>query len=135
MEYIITEEQFSTIQTNNPGSIIRMVRKFYNSMNMEGICELDVGYDEEDNNFHCYLIIDRDWYTENPLEKNLKNAIILFNNKYILPHNSITLRDFIKIYKYANIDELFKKGFPFIITYTESILNLYDNILVRNQDD
>ena len=54
MKYIITEEQFSTIQTNNPGSILRMVKKIYNSMNMEGVCEMDLGYDEEDNNFHCY---------------------------------------------------------------------------------
>ena len=76
MKYIITETQFSTIQTNNPGSIIRMVEKLYNSMDMEGICELDVGYDEEDNNFHCYLIIDRDWYTKNPLDKDLKNIKI-----------------------------------------------------------
>ena len=70
MKYIITEAQFSTIQTNNPGSVIKMVEKIYNSMDMEGICELDVGYDEEDNNFHCYLIIDKDWYTKNPIEKD-----------------------------------------------------------------
>jgi hypothetical protein len=76
MKYIITEEQFSTIQTNNPNSILRMIEKIYYSMNMEGICEVDLGYDEEDNNFHCYLIIDKDWYLENPLEKDLKNVKI-----------------------------------------------------------
>jgi hypothetical protein len=66
MKYIITEEQFSTIQTNNPNSILRMIEKIYNSMNMEGICEVDLGYDEEDNNFHCYLIIDKDWFDRLP---------------------------------------------------------------------
>jgi hypothetical protein len=76
MKYIITEAQFSTIQTNNPDSIIKMVKKIYNSMDMEGVCELDIGYDEEDNNFHCYLIIDKDWYTKNPIEKDLKNVKI-----------------------------------------------------------
>ena len=76
MKYIITEAQFSTIQTNNPGSIIKMVKKIYNSINMEGVCELDIEYDEEDNNFHCYLIIDRDWYTKNPLENAMKNVKI-----------------------------------------------------------
>ena len=34
MKYIITEAQFSTIQTNNPGSIIKMVEKIYNSIDM-----------------------------------------------------------------------------------------------------
>jgi hypothetical protein len=77
MRYIITEEQFSTIQTNNPGSILRMIEKIYNSMNMEGVCEMDLGYDEEDNNFHCYLVIDKDWYLDNNfISKELKNVKI-----------------------------------------------------------
>jgi hypothetical protein len=80
MKYVITEEQFSTIQTNNPNSILKMIEKLYNSMDTEGICELDFGYDEEDNNFYCFLIIDKDWYLENPLEKDLKNVKI---RKYV----------------------------------------------------
>jgi hypothetical protein len=76
MKYIITESQYSIIQTNNPSSIIKLVEKLYTTVDMEGICELDVGYDEEDNNFYCYLIIDKDWYTKIPLEKDLKNVKI-----------------------------------------------------------
>jgi hypothetical protein len=73
MKYIITEEQFSTIQTKNPEFIIEIIKQLYNSMNVIGICEMDLRYNEEDNNFTCYLIIDKDWYTKNPDEKTVKN--------------------------------------------------------------
>jgi hypothetical protein len=63
MNYIITEEQLNTIKTKKPEFIIKIIKILYESMDMEGICELDAGYDEEDNNFYCYLIIDKDWYT------------------------------------------------------------------------
>ena len=46
-------------------------------MDMEGICELDIEYDYEDNNFHCYLIIDKDWYLDNNfISKEKKNIKI-----------------------------------------------------------
>lgn len=77
MKYIITEEQFSTIQTKNPEFIVNMIKKLYNSIDMEGICELDIEYDYEDNNFHCYLIIDKDWYLDdNFISKEKKNIKI-----------------------------------------------------------
>lgn len=77
MKYIITEEQFSTIQTKKPEFIVNMIKKLYNSMDVEGICELDVEYDYEDNNFHCYLIIDKDWYLDdNFISKEKKNIKI-----------------------------------------------------------
>jgi hypothetical protein len=72
MKYIITEEQLSKIQTLNPDSIIKGIYLLSKTIEMEGICELDVRYDDNENNFKCYLIIDRDWWSGTMLEKGAK---------------------------------------------------------------
>ena len=97
MKYIITEEQFSTIQTKKPEFIVNMINNLYESMGKEGICELDTGYDEEDNNFYCYLVIDKDWYLENPLEKDLKNVKI---RKYVKDFKE-KINNYLGIYLYV----------------------------------
>lgn len=97
MKYIITEEQFSTIQTKKPEFVVKMIKNLYESMGMEGICELDAGYDEEDNNFYCYLVIDKDWYLENPLEKDLKNVKI---RKYVKDFKE-KINNYMGIYLYV----------------------------------
>lgn len=102
MKYIITEEQFSIIQTKKPELIVNMIKKLYNSINMEGICELDIEYDYEDNSFYCFLIIDKDWYLENPLRKELKDVNIRKYAKELTEKINNYLGIFLYIGHYVN---------------------------------
>jgi flagellar motor component MotA len=76
MKYIITEEQLHRVQTKNPESIIKSIYLLAKTIDMEGVCELEARYDDNENNFKCYIIIDRDWWKGTMLEKGAKNEKI-----------------------------------------------------------
>ena len=75
---IITEKQLETIINNNEDKIIYHIKKLINTIEMEGICDVDVSKDEDEVMYSVYLVINPKWYLTNKswIDKDKKNVSI-----------------------------------------------------------
>jgi hypothetical protein len=85
MKIIITEEQLNTIINHND-KMIQAIKSLIDDIEMEGVCDVDVSKDEDEEMYSVYLVINPEWYLKNNkwwVDKERKNLIIKNTKKAI----------------------------------------------------
>jgi hypothetical protein len=99
MKIIITEEQLNTIINHND-KMIQAIKSLIDDIEMEGVCDVDVSKDEDEEMYSVYLVINPEWYLKNNkswIDKDKKNASINKTKKEI----------YTKLNSYLNLTNLY----------------------------